>query len=154
MLSNNETRGSKFGGIKSSFVIIIMFSLYFLLFLGEGQGRAGEDTGVWRSLVSLLTRQASPRLSADYLTFSFLIFLVQEGESHWDIDKDEYAINQFSAFVWQSVIRRRAEINELAAALRMLAVNDLSMKLLCCDAHWPQTTQCSIVRNQVGGGGE
>lgn len=52
-----------------------------------------------------------------YLFLVFFILWLQEEQSQRDIEKDESSINRFSAFVWQSVIRRRAEINGLGRSL-------------------------------------
>lgn len=93
VLGNKETSGSEFGWMKRSFVFFVFFSF------------GGGGLRPWRS------SHWPGRTSAFCWQFIFFLFffilLLQEEQSQRDIEKDESSINRFSAFVWQSVIRRR-----------------------------------------------
>lgn len=133
--------------------------VFFVLFFccrEKDVSRGGESVAGERSLeiFSLARHHFGFLLTVELFSKLFWFFWSRRKKVNRTSTKMSIQSTDFSAFVWQSIICRWAEMNKLTAALRMLAVNDLSMKLLRCDAHWRQTMQSSIVRHQVGSDGE
>lgn len=101
---------------------------------------------------------ARPHLGFLLTIYLFLIFFYSfapggtESAGHRERRVFDQPIQRFCLAKRHPSLSRR--LTDCAAASRMSAVNDLSMKLLRRDARWRQTTQTSIVRNQVGGGSE